>query len=452
MTADKILDALGTIEDEYILDAKADPAQRGGKRTHIRIALYAAAVLAALLCSFVTAMAVNEEFRAAVYTFFHIPNPEIVQPFCEERQQAVRIETVYETAIENAVHIEYLRLDGRFDYGGGVFFLPDETTFYTIKDGQTVELPTHETKITCLWGGTEYAIDFCWCETDGEIRVHSMGKTPANDAAWTVTPLRGRTDSVLLTVSCGRQDEYSEYQLLLSLQTQEVTDILEGCGLNNIISAAFSDDLSQAILTGGADAEVYFYDIARKKLRPVSALAGEPVSAAWFLDERTLCCYGLENDGTCTCRRIDLISEESTVVFFSLPLYSRICGYGVVFTGGRYGLNISTDGNGVVFDFQTGAKSDLEDFTFGADMTVSANPSGTKLLIAVFDREAAGLGISQLGIIDMERECMTILDRRNYTVRYEAAAGWFDGDRVGILAEGENGEKCLYLYSFDNFP
>ena len=59
------------------------------------------------------------------------------------------------------------------------------------------------------------------------------------------------------------------------------------------------------------------------------------------------------------------------------------------------------------------------------------------------------MGIRQLGMIDMEDETYTVLEREGYDIREETAAGWFDNGRIAIAAENYLGERYLYLYSFD---
>lgn len=75
MNSNQLIDAIGAVNDAAVLDAKAfhyrgDAAAarpRFGKMT-----VGVAAVLAVLLCIVAVAFAVDQEFRAAVLSFFHI--------------------------------------------------------------------------------------------------------------------------------------------------------------------------------------------------------------------------------------------------------------------------------------------------------------------------------------------------------------------------------------------
>lgn len=454
------------INDEDILDAKGDAstvvnymtAPRGyAVRGHgKRAAICVAAVLAIILGSFVTAMAVNEDFREAVYSFFHFSTPDVVLPEEDEPRQSDDVEKIYETDIENAVNVEYIRINGNFDYGRGLIYLYDETdsgpAFYTVRDGQIAKLKTNETSLTYTWEGAEYNIEFNWCEDDGTIYAYSTGKEPASDAFWFVSPINGRIDVVALTVSYGRQDDYSEYTFLLNLNTQEVTDIFDACGvdrLSGITGTVFSSDMSKALITCDNGASVYYCDMNTKTLLKVSEFTGASVSAAWFLDDDTICCYAVDEDGECLCWRISPSTNDCTLLFSDLPIYSRTSGNGMFFTGTGYGLYFDLNKTAYVYDLKTGTRAIVEGLTYSREeAVVTMNVNGTKMLFAMFDQNADGLGISQLGVIDTEKGTFTLLDREGYEIREEAAVGWFDNDRVSILATNSGGEKYLYLYSF----
>ena len=49
----------------------------------------------------------------------------------------------------------------------------------------------------------------------------------------------------------------------------------------------------------------------------------------------------------------------------------------------------------------------------------------------------------------MENETYTLLDREGYEIREETAAGWFDDNRIVVIAEDHKGERYLYLYTFE---
>lgn len=401
LTQNNLLDAIGMINDDDVLDAKKanqTDFNQGViqnhyiKKNRLRIAISLAAVIAIILGSFATAMAINKEFRVAVYSFFHISNPDIVLPIDDEPLQFKNIEKIYETSIEDAVNIQYIKIKGNFDYGRGLIYLYDRPSkseesnsdgisdsgamFYTVKDGQLTKLETNKRKLNHTWKGTEYNVEFSWCEDDGAIYVYSTGKKPASDTFWYVSPVNGRTDVVNLTLASGRQDEYSEKMFILNLHTLEVTDVLTENTLNQL-------------------------------------------------------------------------NDTIDTKFSDLPIYSRTSGKGFILAGPRYGLYIDADKSTYVYDFKKETWALVEGLAYSGDVaSVNMNPNGTKILVTIFDQTADGLGISLLGVIDMEKGNYTVLEREGYEVREETAVGWFDNDRISILAANSSGENYLYLYSF----
>ena len=81
MNSNQLIDAIGTVNDAAVLDAKAfhyrgDAAARPRFR---KMTVGVAAVLAVLLCIVAVAFAVDQEFRAAVLSFFHISAEDHVE-------------------------------------------------------------------------------------------------------------------------------------------------------------------------------------------------------------------------------------------------------------------------------------------------------------------------------------------------------------------------------------
>ncbi len=72
-------------------------------------------------------------------------------------------------------------------------------------------------------------------------------------------------------------------------------------------------------------------------------------------------------------------------------------------------------------------------------------------MISLPDSDAPGLGISQIGVLDLEKRLFTLLDREGYGERFEGSLGWFDNDRVVIQAYKDAkpsvGIQYLYIYT-----
>ena len=75
-------------------------------------------------------------------------------------------------------------------------------------------------------------------------------------------------------------------------------------------------------------------------------------------------------------------------------------------------MELGQDGSVCLIDRTTGARTMVQNFTFEKGMGFLLNPSGTKLLYYNMDSDADGLGITQLGVIDLEKGTFIAFDRK----------------------------------------
>ena len=218
----------------------------------------------------------------------------------------------------------------------------------------------------------------------------------------------------------------------------------------------WSDDLSAAILS--SDRTGWFYcDRTAQTTTALDELTGLEVFSAWFDQDGALILLtlsGSEGD----CYDVWTWQPENGQLkrtFSQLPVYQsreeNPHGFQFFF-GGRRGIYVAEDGTVSVLDLVTGGTTIVEDFLLSQqeNATLIANTSGTKVLFASYDDQADGLGISSLGVMDLERGVFTLLDRENYDALHEGSLSWFDEDRVAITAHGKEdyNETYLYLYRF----
>ena len=476
MTANQFLLAMNDIADEHIVSAQKRMGYTTGmepekiikihpqrKRMRIRKSIACiAAVVALLLVSFVTAMAASEDFRMAVFSFFHISVPEAVLPVEDEPLSTDTVEKIYENAIEESVSVEYVRIDGDFDFGNGIIYLyKDEARnsadFYTLENGTLLQLDTRRVDTSYEWNGNTYEISFDWCEHDGNIATYGIFKAPANDTYWTATPIPGRSDLVELMLSYGRADEYSGHIVFLELATQTVIDPFDGCGvdqLKNIVNTEFSPGLNKALISCGNDHVIWYCDMDAKALVEINTLLGTDVSGSWFIDDDTLCFYTMDKNYRYSYYTRQLSSGVEKTIIKDVPrVGSNDIPWGLWMGSDAYQLYLSEDGELSVIDMRTGTRTSVEGFSL-EDFTIEdyrhtkiiPNRSGNKALYVKLNNATTGLGISQIGVLDFEQHVFKLLDREGYEERHEATVSWFDDNHPVIWAvTGEYG--YLYLYS-----
>ena len=430
-----------------------------------RLAGKVLAAAAAIACTFMVAMAVSPQLRAAVLTFFHLEETEQVPgPVGEAPEEP----EMTQTTIDGLVEAQYIRLPNAgagYDYGVGTLFQAERADdgtllarhYWAAEGDQLVPLETHTTRFSTTWEGVTYTDTVYWCEYEGAISCHCDGTAGyALDYDCNAIAIPGSTDSVILRLSQGSQMDYRQYPVLLDLETGAVTDLLDGTGWEKaapLTDIRWSDDLSAAILS--SDRMGWFYcDREAKTTASLNTRTGLEVFSAYFANDTTLILLtrsGPEGD----CYDIWTWQPDSGTLkrtFSQLPVYSRNeehpYGFQFFFGGGR-GIYVAEDGGVSVLDLVTGGITAVEGFSLSqTDGTLLPNPSGSKVLFAGHNDQTEGLGISSLGVMDLEKGTFTLLDRENYAALREGSLGWFDEDRVAISAHGADSYEDAYLYLY----
>ena len=181
---------------------------------------------------------------------------------------------------------------------------------------------------------------------------------------------------------------------------------------------------------------------------------GEEVSAG-FADNDTLILTThttSEEDETwqtVTCYAYDIPTGQKTKTLDKAHYYRWWDEpYGAQLFGSRCVL-IGEDGQVRLVDLKTGMQTVVEGFTWQTGDEFMPSPSGNKLLYYSSDSKAEGLGISQLGVVDLEKGTFIAFDREGYGNLYEEGIGWSNDSTVSINARSSDGEtRYLILYTF----
>lgn len=446
------------------LEAPA-PVSRPRRRRAGLTALAAAAVLA---CTFLAAMAASPQLRTAVLTLFRLEEAEQVPLPTGDWPEEPELT---QGTVGQQVEVQYIHLPDSgsgCDYNNNTIFQVDraddgsilEVHYWAIAGNELVPLETNTTRFSTVWDSVTYTDTVYWCNYAGALFCYCSGTAGmALDYDYHVSSISGRTDAVLLTLSQGSQMDYRQYPVLLDLESGEVTDLLEGTGWEAaapLTEVQWTDDLSAAILSSDRTGW-YYCDRAANTTASLNELTGLEVSSAYLAEDSTLILLTLSGPqgDCCDVWTYQPDSGTLTQTFSQLPVYQRHeeqpWGFQFFFGGGR-GIYVAKDSSVSVLDLVTGETTAVEGFTLAQwdTPTFIANPSGTKVLFASYGGQADGLGISSLGVMDLEQGAFTLLDRDSDASLYEASLGWFDEDRVAIwgYASEDFTQTCLYLYRF----
>ncbi len=434
------------------------------RRTAGRVLIAAAAIV----CTLAAALAVSPELRAAVLTFFRVEQSEQVPGPAGERPEEPELT---QSTIGGQVEAQYIRLPDAgsgFSYGSGVLFQAVRAedgallgvNYWAAEGDALVPMETHATAFSTAWDGMDYGGTVYWCEYNGRISCYGNGSGGmAVDWDWAVSPVDGRTDAVLLKVSQGSQMDYRCYPMLLDLESGAVTDLLTGTGWEQaapLTLAQWNSDLSAAILS--SDRMGWFCcDRAGKTTVSLSELTGLTVFSAWFTPDDTMILLTLSDtaEDCYDAWTYDPATGALAHTFSRLHAYrdreDESYGFQFFYGGGR-GIYISEDGAVTVLDLESGSVTTVEglDMRSWVNAAFIASPDGERILFAAYGGADEGLGISALGVMDLEEGKFTLLSREDYEALYEGSMSWFDAQRVAVTAHGKDdyNETCLYLYRF----
>ena len=267
---------------------------------------------------------------------------------------------------------------------------------------------------------------------------------------------------MLLKLAQGQQIDYTEYPMLFYLDTSETEDFLAGTGAKQLEYAydySWSENMRRALILCRADTgglQEWLCDLDARTLIRLDELTGmdEEVSAG-FADNDTLILITYTTSGedgtwqTVTCYAYDIPTGQKTKTLDKEHYYRWWDEpYGAQLFGSRCVL-IGEDGQVWLVDLKTGMQTVVEGFIWQTGDEFMPSPSGNKLLYYSSDSKAEGLGISQLGVVDLEKGTFIAFDREGYGNLYEEGIGWSNDSTVSINARSSDGEtRYLILYTF----
>ena len=457
---------------EHIMNMKTPQKRYISTR---RVFAYALAAVMTLTCLFTVALAASPELRMAVLAFFHmeekeqLPSPSTSVPPEEPN--------ITQADIGQLVKAQYIEMNHHYGLSGDLLndFIWSEdgrtlldAKFWEVKDNELIplEVELHTEQLDVNYGGVHYQGELYWYVRNGMLypfKGSPQGADTQPEDQWSVRAFAGRTDALLLNVTQGWQMERTETSLLYHLDTGEAEELFAGVNpavLEESDGSIWSPCASRALITGQASAEFpngreWLYDREAGTLTDVKDLGGVGADMAIFVDDDTLILnvytYNENFDQEAiACWVYNIPSGQAVQTLAQSPLYHKDKHpYGIVPFYGGICMEIGQDGSSCLIDLTTGVTTVLENFTFEEEMNFSLNPSGTKMLYYVIDRESESLGFSQLGAIDLEQMVFFAFDREGHENLQESGIVWEDNNTISIRAEAKDNEtQYLLLYQF----
>ena len=468
MDSHVILDAIGMIDDQHIVSAQkrfgceflqttSVPQGSSCRRIRSRAFISIAAAVMLLISSFVTAMAVSEDFREKVFEFFHISTAEDVPDSNSVNPERVEL--------GGKVLAEYLNVgkeltligngtmyDAKYDQNGNVC----GASFYKIADGTLQTVPTSVTEFQLMVNSIPVNGVVYWCSANNGISAIGNGDTADQSRTWSISTIAQRSDVVLLSVFGGIADNLDFHAFLLDLHTGTVQPIFSEtglCKLTHVQDIQLTADCKYALVLGKTENELeatpYLYDLQSAQLISLQEKVGEKIEGNAFLidDNTVLLTSRINNQYSCWSYSIPEATMQKTVD--RLPVDSSNADVGkVVAFESRYALCVYENGTMAVIDQKNGLSSPvINDFIYDNHAEILVSADGGKACYYVSAKPYDSLNVETLGVIDFNSARFTAFDRSGFEKNQEWRLGWIDNNKVSISVVGSQSD--LYVYEFE---
>lgn len=437
MNEDMLIFAIGEIDDSYISRAGK---RLSHKRKGYKIAYIIAAVMVLIISTLATAMAVNEEFRGAMFRLFDIGITEKV-PDVDAADKYSGIVSVYD--VSDKVKCRYIKTGQEQELigSGSLIFNRKEGRFYDVMGQSLVPL---ETKLYSH-DISDISIKFYYVVYDGELIVQTIEDERKNENpilySWECSTIEGNVNKVWVTVFKHMGDGiYSAYPYLADINSNEVEDVFEGVDLQNLecFGWRFSQDSGKAIVIGLRDG-IYGEFFADSKTKCVIKLEG--MTDSFFADAATIVGLTKNEDKSFSLVGFDIEKSQRTVIADNIHFDN---GELSIITASccKTMLALDEEENVCFINVCDGRKIILPGLTQKGELYASFSRDGKKMLLGV---RYEGL-FTTLGIADIEQATIKYFKRENTHAQCEDMLGWLSNKYPAVLGAGQ--ENCLYLYDF----
>lgn len=481
MKEKRILRILGQVDEKYIEeatpwkrvvgDSSMFPSFRFKRIRHTAL-IAAILTIIMLMGSFTVAMAVNEEFREAVFQFLGIEQTEVVP---EHETDTVFTPDDMEvdeqkSNIGGVVEGTYIHTPIASYAEAGVFLIcTDEAQMkqgshydaYREENGELVKLEVHSFQKTLSVNGYTFHTDFEWTEVDGRAIITYMEPS----AQYFIEDFAGSPEQILVLFYCWTQNDeegykYTNYPAFVNLKTGTVTDVLAGTGaneLNEILKAATSEDQTKMLLIT-SDMSVYYADLLTKNLYNVNELSGEPITDCSLLNDN-LVCWSMENVssesgafGKYSVWMIDLNTFERRDIPVTTDRETLFMGFNTAFTTGNmyvgscFAIQVDQERNTYIVDLENSTTTLIAGFLWPSSFPCVGSipsPDGRKLLIY---GEKTDNCFDYIGVLDFDRKVYIQFSRENSNEVNEHSAYWFDNKRIVVKTDSNEVSTDYYVY------
>jgi hypothetical protein len=448
--SEKLFDAIGMIDDEFIAEANKSeiidiiPLRDRRKNLFLPKTLIASCVAFLLITT--TAFAFNTEFREYIISFFksgqvETPpstsgNPDISSPIVIGNQN-----------ISSVADVHYFQFANRFTLLSDIVITKGDngqTEYYSISGQKKINLTPQSIQTKIEYQGSEFDLNFSYVIQDGKIKILENNRQPAS--ALDATAMNS-SSSEFVWVNLAKRFAFETY-IKYNLKTGKVTDVLSDAGIqiNDSTITDFSPDRKKLLISGD---KLAVLNIETGKTIELTSLWTEKsdTSVSW-IDSDTLSIWEktATDDTRYNIYTYNLTSHVMTPILENtaqyIPNSSQATGvYGL----GRGIILLVEENQYVIIDSKINTRYVLDELKPNKDFSFLLSPDGKKIAVTTITGQN-GLGITQIGYINLQEKTFKTFDRKDFDKNYETSMGWIDNNSLAILAQGEN--QLLYVYTF----
>ena len=441
---------VGLIDDELIAEAAGAGKSTGFRRT-IKWGAVACAACIAVFAMFGTAFAISAEFREYIISFFK--SERIETPFVtHESAKPVdpnQIEGQWcflgQQEIDDIAQIAYFQFDGNFEIYDNTIAMHTEDgqlLIYKLPGNSFAELPQHHIKDTIHINGYELPLEFVYVIDNGIIKtfgnVYEWESGGQATAIWSA-------ESDFIWISISIRYELNTY-VRYDLKTGMVRDIISEAGIvaNGDTNVLLSPD-EKTILVHDLHT-VYLVDAQTATSQELVSLGTTDELNASFIDNETLSVWQqlAGDDVRYTVYSYNIPSGEKVTVFDNMP-YSPNSSPGIKGLGKGVTVLVEAE-QYILVDEKTGVRYAIEELKPDSNINFLLSPDRKRVSVVTASGQN-GLGITQIGYINIEKHELKVFDRQDFSENYETSMYWLSDNELAVTAE--NDMRYLYIYRFE---
>lgn len=483
MNADKLLDAIGMVDDRFLKEEPKGPAVSVRRRLTVLVA--AVMVLSLSVGSVMAATQdssrlgeklekLGDTIQQAIFSVLHIETPEkppvgsvpVTSPSVDGTQPSEpALKEIDVVNIDGVVNAHYFMGEGYVQTLEGGFYTysgpveddpPEKFRFWEIRKEGVVEVASKRSEFLFVHDGRQLRIIFDHAIINEKLWVMVWPKGLGENTylnGWNVEPIGDRTDMALMSVPVMAGDDISYHYFLLDMATLETAPLLKNISTENLIvdHCTVTGDLNYATLTGidlaDRTQKSWVCDLRRNTITQIDDLTGFDTAEFHFLDDSTLICEQWVGDGSINIVRHDMATGEQTMVVEAVKRAGATGGYATI--GKYYGMLYGTDGSAALIDLQTGEVTALTGLEL-ENAKITESPNGRFILIGYQERakdEKTSWCYPKIGLLDPQKEEMRLLTRE-ISGNAEYLRGWLD-DQTVVITTGRNEDGGYYMLVYE---